>query len=278
MNRPQTLNLGPKTHERSTPVSVISIADHILNMKETSKGIGVGILQFVKQFSFAEHLIYSLLCGRPVVILGSTCYEKEIRDLVTTLWLFVPGHSSNSCLVLPWMTVPLKLSDLTNLKLCGLGKPEKKTFDWMISGNLKNYVTLFYFNGKSLWSPKYEGGVLSDVVSMSQSFDCERSYISFIHSKLFDLALECFSYFHGFCMRKSAAYFDKLKQVDQQEAWKEMSDAFSKKLELTGCDRRIIEYLTEVVIFQQMRETEDSKIEEVPSTIYLDQQPCFLFN
>jgi len=55
--------------------------------------LGVGILQFVRQYSFAGHLIYSLLCGRPVVIVGSVSFEKEIRKLVTALWIFLPGHS-----------------------------------------------------------------------------------------------------------------------------------------------------------------------------------------
>jgi hypothetical protein len=53
---------------------------------------GFGLLHFVYQFSISPHVMFSLLIGRPVIILGSAFLEKEIRAIVNALWLFIPGH------------------------------------------------------------------------------------------------------------------------------------------------------------------------------------------
>lgn len=86
------------------------------------------------------------LCDYCFIKITNCYYFNEIIRL-RQCWsfnLFVKFSCfSDSQFVLPWATVPLKLSDLTNLKLCGLGKPEKKSYEWMIPKNVK--VTNYYW-------------------------------------------------------------------------------------------------------------------------------------
>jgi len=53
---------------------------------------GFGLLHFVWQFPSSPHILFSLLIGRPVIVLGSSYSEKQIRAIVNALWTFVPGH------------------------------------------------------------------------------------------------------------------------------------------------------------------------------------------
>jgi len=53
---------------------------------------GFGFLHFVWQFTASPHILFSLLVGRPVIILGSVYSEKQVRAIVNALWTFVPGH------------------------------------------------------------------------------------------------------------------------------------------------------------------------------------------
>jgi len=54
--------------------------------------VGFGLLHFVWQFTASPHVLFSLLIGRPVLVLGSVYSEKQIRAIVNALWTFVPGH------------------------------------------------------------------------------------------------------------------------------------------------------------------------------------------
>ena len=70
----------------------LSYADHYIhNDNEIHCSAGYGLLKFTSQFGFCHHVFYSLLKGRPVVVLGKV--EKDVRSLVNTLSLFVPGYS-----------------------------------------------------------------------------------------------------------------------------------------------------------------------------------------
>lgn len=137
---------------------------------------GYGILKFVQQNSFSAHLLYSLLCGRPLVVAGSFKAEKEICAIVNCLAMFVPGHSrfslqdssqtvlprsfgklipiekfslwrshqeiknlfcSTRCAIVPFHVRALRLTDLTRFKILGLGRPDKKILDNLLPGSVR---------------------------------------------------------------------------------------------------------------------------------------------
>ncbi len=83
---------------------------------------GGNILAFFERHSYSTHVIYALLSGRPLVIIGSPKYEDSIRALVKTLWLFVPGTSFREQVVPWWDRGSLTLADLGRVKLVGMSK------------------------------------------------------------------------------------------------------------------------------------------------------------
>ncbi len=82
--------------------------------------VGRAALQFLRQFPFAVHAVFSLLSGRTLVVLGSE--EVAVRSLVTALSVYMPHLSRYRDDIQPWTSMPLQLTDLLNWKLIGFNR------------------------------------------------------------------------------------------------------------------------------------------------------------
>ncbi|KAI8498678.1 Guanine nucleotide exchange protein smcr8 [Branchiostoma belcheri] len=158
---------------RHIRMSVCSYGDHICNFGPQLPGYGV--VRFMKQYVFAAHVIYALLTGRPLVVLGLPRQEREVRGLVTTLSLFVPGFSNRYHTVTPWHTSPLCLTDICNTKLIGLAKV--KPADRMIPSSVKRYVSVFDCDKKTLTTPQYQGTYINAIVSRKKDFKTAAGFL-----------------------------------------------------------------------------------------------------
>lgn len=82
--------------------------------------LGRAALNFLRQFPFAVHAVYSLLSGRTVVVLGSE--EKVVRRLVTALTMYTPHLGRCRGNIQPWTSSPLQITDLLTWKLVGCNR------------------------------------------------------------------------------------------------------------------------------------------------------------
>ncbi|XP_058236339.1 guanine nucleotide exchange protein smcr8b isoform X2 [Hemibagrus wyckioides] len=100
---------------------------------------GRAALNFLRQFPFALHAVYSLLIGRTVVVLGSE--ERAVRLLVTALSMYTPHLERCRGNIQPWTSSPLQITDLLTWKLVGYNRfaptTKKKT---RRSPNLVNVI------------------------------------------------------------------------------------------------------------------------------------------
>jgi hypothetical protein len=84
-----------------------------------------------------------------VVVLAHPDSEMQVRQMITILRLFVPGHSTREQ-VIPWREAhPLKLVDLARIKLIGLSKK----IPHGIPKTVQATVTVLDFNKELLISP-----------------------------------------------------------------------------------------------------------------------------
>ncbi|ELT95887.1 hypothetical protein CAPTEDRAFT_224419 [Capitella teleta] len=231
-------------------VPVISAADHITNL--STKSLGHGFLSFVGRYAVTPHVLFSLLCGRPLVIIGTTRKETDIRAMVTALCCFVPGHASHS--VCAWLTRPLKLTDLSKFRLVGMGR-EKKSMDQLVPNSLKNYVSVLNMETKTLSCPAYQGGILTEIYKKRKAFRHEKPYLSYIHSVLYDLSHKALFYYHAFSTSEVAATNEITNSISTAERsrYQFLSNKFGSKLRLADCDIKIVQYLVEVIKCQQIQ-------------------------
>lgn len=89
------------------------------NRRKCSR-LGRAALNFLRQFPFAIHAVYSLLSGRTVVVLGSE--ERVVRRLVAALTMYTPHLGRCRGNIEPWTSSPLQITDLLNWKLIGYNR------------------------------------------------------------------------------------------------------------------------------------------------------------
>jgi hypothetical protein len=264
------------TQQREVPV--ISIADHVQSVGEYS--IGSGILELLKRYNCAPHLIFSLMSGRPVIVQGPCSKEKLVRDTVKALWIFVPGHCSNS-VVVSSTSVP-SIADLQTVRLYGLIRTgDKKSSDSPIPCNVECHASVFDLEKNTLLCPPYQGTVVTEIFSMRNVYTNDGAFIAFIHSKLFELTMKAYLYFHGFSLRKSASLADEIELLSQREEWEATSRTLCSKLKLKEDDALIIKYLVDIIKSQQTLEMNNycrSETDSMTSSLLLDHRKCQLFS
>lgn len=82
--------------------------------------LGRAALNFLRQFPFAVHAVYSLLSGRTVVVLGGE--EKAVRRMVAALTMYAPQLGRCRGNIQPWTSQPLQITDLLTWKLVGCNR------------------------------------------------------------------------------------------------------------------------------------------------------------
>eukprot|EP00003_Mantamonas_plastica_P001025 TRINITY_DN1076_c0_g1_i2.p1 TRINITY_DN1076_c0_g1~~TRINITY_DN1076_c0_g1_i2.p1 ORF type:complete len:744 (+),score=241.92 TRINITY_DN1076_c0_g1_i2:853-3084(+) len=142
---------------------------------------GLGILDLRSRLLFMKHLIYALLKGRTVVVVGQAGSESKVRAVVDALCIFVPGLVNQEGIT-RWRTTPLSLMDLCRCKLVGLSKKAG------ISNSLEKYVSIYDVDHDVLKTPPYTDGVLVEkLVASKQSWPDEDTYVAHLHACYVDL-------------------------------------------------------------------------------------------
>ncbi|XP_077976951.1 guanine nucleotide exchange protein smcr8a-like [Glandiceps talaboti] len=248
-----TEDSAPLSHEQPNEkcprIPVGSCADHIFRFNPNLPGAGV--LKFVHHYVYAAHIIYALLSGRPVVVLGSAKYEKEVRSLITTLWLFVPGHSSRYHVVVPWHTLPLTLADLGKMKLVGLCKGRSPRSPNVLPSSVRRYVTVLDYDKNTLCTPPYKGFYINTIVSRKKQFKTDQVFLAYIHSILLELASKAYLYYHSFCLNSTSIKSSESSRSPTKNLKPSMSGYLSK-LGLVDSDAKIVEYFVELIKQQQV--------------------------
>lgn len=243
---PQNMMLKAKRRQR-----LQNSAEHIALHSEYKPGFG--ILRLRNHCSFLPHLIYSLLHGRTVVVIGNAKRESEVRAMITTLWLFVPGHSENEK-VISWRdSRPLQLADLAQVKLIGLSKQVHNG----LPKSVERYVSVLDIESESFTSPKYHGTLIGRLLHIGMEVNDERVLLATIHSEFLDWASVAFLYFHMHCLESKEE--DKIPDFDSSclnwaNKTKKNESVFLAKHGVEHSDVKIVKYLAQVVKTQQVGE------------------------
>eukprot|EP01088_Endostelium_zonatum_P008024 TRINITY_DN2055_c0_g2_i1.p1 TRINITY_DN2055_c0_g2~~TRINITY_DN2055_c0_g2_i1.p1 ORF type:complete len:393 (-),score=106.22 TRINITY_DN2055_c0_g2_i1:34-1212(-) len=165
-----------------------------------------------------KHMVYSILKGRPLIVLGRSSHEKEIRMLVRALSIFVAGHHWKYPFIKDWKTDPISMSDLAVLKLVGIGRGESESTaegrsattgmssgiggKYGLSKVVERYVSVFWFEEEIVKCPSYVKGnnIIGDILGLKKIWPNEETYLAFIHSKLLEYSMKACLYYHLCCV------------------------------------------------------------------------------
>uniref|UniRef100_A0A672MAQ8 Smith-Magenis syndrome chromosomal region candidate gene 8-B protein homolog n=1 Tax=Sinocyclocheilus grahami TaxID=75366 RepID=A0A672MAQ8_SINGR len=161
--------------------------------------VGRAALQFLRQFPFAVHAVFSLLSGRTLVVLGSE--EAAVRRLVTALSVYMPHLSGYRDSIQPWTSTPLQLTDLLNWKLIGFNRMccLTRTNLHHCLGHYCRYLSILDVDQKTLHCPAYSGTLINLLVEPRSHFKRGNTYFMFAQSVQSKLVTRAFllTFSHG---------------------------------------------------------------------------------
>eukprot|EP00731_Ephydatia_muelleri_P031961 Em0023g468a len=229
----------------------ISSVDRIEKEKSYLFKPGRGVCSLYSSCPMMGSLLYCLLHGRPLVIIGTPKDDKLIRRFVRMLWLFVPGHSSQHQ-VIPLINGTLTAKELSMIKLVGLVSEQGLSTANLPFGSLKKYISYLDCATGKFCTPPYKGELLNPIVTKNRDRkENEGLYLAHIHSVLLSICMKAFVYYHGYCLQAGVHVAGKAQSTHSS---RKKRAQFLEKLQIHDSDVDIIEHLVEVLRFQQLAE------------------------
>ena len=145
-------------------------------------------MEVLSTYQHLHHVIFSLLSGRPVLVAGSGRLEPEVIKVVNALALFVPTTHRSRYAVLEWTSKPLRISDLTKLKLVGMCRPDRRSFDSHVPTAIKRACTILDLERKLIIAPPYQVSGLSSLLNTISVVYYFKAYNFYICTELTGLA------------------------------------------------------------------------------------------
>ncbi|CAL1534978.1 unnamed protein product [Lymnaea stagnalis] len=240
---------------------------------------GSCLLEVLSSYQHMKHIIFSLLSGRPVLVAGSAKYETEVIKLVRALAAFVPTARRKRHAVLEWTLKPLKIVDLTKLKLVGVCRPEKRSLDSFIPCAIKKTCSIVDVEKRTILAAPYQGNFITMLMSKRKVFKSDVQLLSYIEWWLMDIMSKAFMFFHIFCLNSDGSILYSHSPKDQRDNYFRTVSGIMAKLGIKDCDCEIIEHLTEMVKMARM-ESHIWQGVDSGSIVYplrLHQKACQLF-
>ncbi|KAF9968095.1 Guanine nucleotide exchange protein smcr8 [Mortierella alpina] len=156
-----------------------------------------------KDPTISKHLVFALLSGQKVCVMGQTESEAKVRAMVSVLSTFLPhaGYPSreeqlmeHQRQVVPWYQGPgaLKVEDMERYSLVGVdsSRMDPKFLEADIC--ILDFDTLIWVHGQ-----QYTDGILLESIFRSMTlFSEDSSFVAFADGKLFEILLKAFLYYH----------------------------------------------------------------------------------
>lgn len=199
---------------------------------------GSGILKFFKTYEkVAHHLLYSLLIGRTVVLVGRHNSEHKASHIMNVLSPYVPIMPGQEVRILRWHCGILVPSHISSYHMIGVCVPERLSVHDMISFKDKNSVTMLDVSSKQLFGPAYSGRLLRSLEHTAQHMQSDQSLMLLLQTIAAALNEKLFMYLT--LLKK------KLELAKAHSRPSPRSDVL-KDLGLDGCDAEIVRYLSKV--------------------------------
>ncbi|KAH3729469.1 guanine nucleotide exchange protein smcr8a-like isoform X2 [Dreissena polymorpha] len=242
-------------------------------MQDGEHSIGQVLMRVLSCYGNLQHVVNSLLLGRPVVVMGTKKQEATIRDILTALTLFVPVTTRESPVNLLCVIRQLKMTDVHKFQLCGVIRSEKHSGDYILPQSIRRYVTVVDVDRCLIQGHSYQGTMLAFLPSIharKKIFKSEHILFPYIQLCLEEISMKAFSFYH--CITAKDGMQDiREANVLKRSAMLELSaDKFLNRAGLLNSDCRIIKHLAELVKVQQIDEEFNCK--------YLTDAPAYPFS
>ncbi|KAK7790120.1 hypothetical protein R5R35_006487 [Gryllus longicercus] len=212
----------PPEEEDGTVLDVWACCPWNADLPVATNVSGRRLLRFFQRYNrAAQHIVYSLLMGRTVVLAAGETSRVKVRGLLVSLSALVPISPPS---ILWWHRGILVSSHVSSYQLIGICVPERLSVHDMISPRDKNLVTILEVTAGCLWGPAYSGQLLNSLDTIPPAVTSDHTLLLLLQSIGYGLTEKLFI----------------LKVCPASVA-----DTLFK-LGLTGCDADILKHLMHV--------------------------------
>ncbi|KAL3881516.1 hypothetical protein ACJMK2_027948 [Sinanodonta woodiana] len=215
-----------------------------------------GLLKILSMYSNLHYLVYSLLTGRPVVVIGTKKSEKQIKDIIDTLRVFVPYRSGYDEVTFFCQIKQFKLCDISRFSLVGVIRGDKKPLDYLVPQLIRRYITLFDVDRLLIESLPYQGDFLSflpAIFSKKSSFKSEEAVLTFIQMKLIDISSKAFQFFHCF-FHQEQKQWSSGNYLRRSEKVRDACTTYLNNQNVFHSDVFIVKFLSQVIHMQLLEQ------------------------
>ncbi|GFN77489.1 Smith-Magenis syndrome chromosomal region candidate 8 [Plakobranchus ocellatus] len=257
----------------------LSVGDWVNNVGHGRPGYC--LLEVLTTYQHMQHVIGSLLIGRPVLIAGSARFEGEVCRLVNALSVFVGSVRRKRQHVLEWMSKPPRVSDLTRLRLVGVCRPDRRLLESFIPSAVRQTCTIMDVEKKIVLAPPYQGHFIPALLSKRKVFKTDAQLLSFIQWWLMDIMSKAFLFYHSFCMSSAGSIIYSQSAKDQRDSYCGAVSAVMARLGVKDSDCDILEHLAELAKFSQLEQSgshgNNQSCGSMPVPLRLHQKVCQVF-
>ncbi|XP_051877765.1 guanine nucleotide exchange protein smcr8a isoform X2 [Pristis pectinata] len=213
------------------------------------KHSGKNSLWFIRQYSFAQQAIFSLLSGRTLVVVGEQ--EGKVKKLVNALSIFVPNYGRDADSVKQWITFPLHIDDLQTWKLIGLQRIASPLGTSMLHSlnRYSRYISILDCDNKTLRCPQYKGQLITRLADHRTQIKRGSTYYMHVHNMLTQLCSQAFLY--TFCHHLHLP-------IDERESEESVTyrrvNFLKHHLGLMNDDSKIVQYFSELIKMHYLHE------------------------
>ncbi|KAM8842068.1 guanine nucleotide exchange protein smcr8b [Synchiropus picturatus] len=145
---------------------------------------GLRALRFLKETSFSQQVVFCLLSGRALVVLGAD--PGRVQKLVEALSLFLPAPGPDRGAVMSVLTSPLQLSHLLTCRLIGIQRPAPGSAPSLLASltRLGRYLALLDLDHGTLRCPSYGGSLVGGLADPRTSIRRGATYLLHLESGL----------------------------------------------------------------------------------------------
>lgn len=233
-----------RCHSRCAMATVLcqTTASHVDFL--TPDKAGYGIASVFNRLSSFVHILYSLLVGRPVLVLGSAEEQDFVRSVVQAFDLFVPEKDRAGC-VIPWCTTGLKAMDISQVSLAGFLLVGHVSENQILSSSLKQKVSFVNVSKKTYQGPLYSGNFLSCLARIRKLGWEDATFITFLHSLLLAYASRV-SLYHRFVNISGMSSTEP--SGDPALLPQKSKDILLSALSLSKDDAHVVQHLSELLL------------------------------
>ncbi|WAR08169.1 SMR8B-like protein [Mya arenaria] len=200
-----------------------------------------------KKWSNLQHVVYSLLVGRPVIVIGTRKQESAIREMIQALALFVSSTPRTSSVCMLCQLKQLKMADIHKVQLRGIIRPDKRSAEYLLPQSIRRYITIVDTERGLILCQPYQGQFLSFLSALQ------------LKKKTFKTGNVLLPF-----LQLDASFPHRAAMLELS------SEKYLNRAGIMNSDCRIIKHLAEAVKVQQIEEEFQCK--------YLTDAPAFPFS